>query len=289
MGLSENMHVYVAGEVECQVHPVVLFSIVDHYSRRETGQERVIGTLLGTETDGKIEVCSGFPVPHTETDEQVAVNTDFHATMLALHQRVYPKQKVVGWYSTGEEVNESSLLFHEFYGQDVERPVHLLLDLGLGDQHRMSCKAYISKQLSLGSSRLGTSFIDIQLSVVSEESDRVGIDTLMKSASGGDAGAFQMSEADSMEVTIKKLLRTIEGVGDYVDKASRGDVVPDPAVIQLLQNAMTAAPNVPSSTFDKIFDSQVQDMLVVVYLANLTRAQLALSEKLQSVAISNAN
>ena len=140
MGLSENMHVYVAGEVECQVHPVVLFSIVDHYSRRETGQERVIGTLLGTETDGKIEVCSGFPVPHTETDEQVAVNTDFHATMLALHQRVYPKQKVVGWYSTGEEVNESSLLFHEFYGQDVERPVHLLLDLGLGDQHRMSCK-----------------------------------------------------------------------------------------------------------------------------------------------------
>ena len=92
-----------------------------------------------------------------------------------------------------------------------------------------------------------------------------------------------------MEVTIKKLLRTIEGVGDYVDKVSRGDVVPDPAVIQLLQNAMTAAPNVPSSTFDKIFDSQVQDMLVVVYLANLTRAQLALSEKLQSVAISNAN
>ena len=34
---------------------------------------------------------------------------------------------------------------------------------------------------------------------------------------------------------------------------------------------------------------QVQDMLVVVYLANLTRTQLALAEKLQSVALAGAN
>ena len=33
---------------------------------------------------------------------------------------------------------------------------------------------------------------------------------------------------------------------------------------------------------------QVQDMLMVVYLANLTRTQLALAEKLQSVALSTA-
>ena len=45
----------------------------------------------------------------------------------------------MGWYSTGVEVNDSSILFHEFYGQEVERPVHLLLDLGLGAS-RMSCK-----------------------------------------------------------------------------------------------------------------------------------------------------
>ena len=36
-------------------------------------------------------------------------------------------------------MNDSSILFHDFYGQEVERPVHLLLDLGLGES-RMSCK-----------------------------------------------------------------------------------------------------------------------------------------------------
>ena len=57
-------------------------------------------------------------------------------------------RQVVGWYSTGEEVNDSSILFHDFYGQEVERPVHLLLDLGLGES-RMSCKVS-SRWLGVG-------------------------------------------------------------------------------------------------------------------------------------------
>ena len=168
MGLTDQTSLHVSDEVACVVHPHVLFSIIDHYSRREENQQRVIGTLLGTVDDaGTVTVCSGFPVPHTETEEQVAVNTDFHATMLQLHRRVFPKQQVVGWYSTGVEVNDSSILFHEFYGQEVERPIHLLLDQGLGES-RMSCKAYISAQLSLGDMVLGTVFQDIKLTVDSQ-------------------------------------------------------------------------------------------------------------------------
>ena len=95
MGLTDQTSLHQADDVACTVHPAVLFSIVDHYSRREEEQNRVIGTLLGTiADDGEVTVCSCFPVPHTETEEQVAVNTDFHATMLQLHQRVFPKQQV---------------------------------------------------------------------------------------------------------------------------------------------------------------------------------------------------
>ncbi|EOD21573.1 hypothetical protein EMIHUDRAFT_241024 [Emiliania huxleyi CCMP1516] len=59
----------------------------------------------------------------------------------------------------------------------------------------------------------------------------------------------------------------------------------DAELIGLLQTAMAAAPALPPNAFGKVFSSQVQDMLVAVYLANLTRAQLALAEKLQAVAI----
>jgi hypothetical protein len=116
MGLTDPTILYSAG-AEATVEPVVLFSIIDHYSRRDEGQDFVIGTLLGTEENGVVTVCSSFPVPHTEVEDQIALNTDFHTTMLALQQRVHPKQTVVGWYSTGESVNVNTKLFHDFYGQ----------------------------------------------------------------------------------------------------------------------------------------------------------------------------
>lgn len=54
------------------VLPAVHFSILDHFMRRSEGQERAVGTLLGTVVGQVIEVTNCFPVPHKETDEQVS-------------------------------------------------------------------------------------------------------------------------------------------------------------------------------------------------------------------------
>lgn len=82
------------------MHPVALFSILDHYLRRTEAQERVIGTLLGKRSDnGEIEVRSSFAVLHSETEEQVAVDMDYLKTMYDLHHKVSPKEVIVGWYA----------------------------------------------------------------------------------------------------------------------------------------------------------------------------------------------
>ena len=306
MGLTDRTLLHGTANASANVEPVVLFSIIDHFSRRDAGQEFVVGTLLGTEEGGVVTVCSCFPVPHTEVDDQIALNSTFHTTMLGLQQRITPKQKVVGWYATGESINENTTLFHEFYGQSVERPVHLLLDLGLGER-RMSCKAYISAGLTLGDARVGTAFRDIACNVVSGESDRAGINTLLKMTEteapgtgggkgkavvgrtgAGGAAVAAASELDSVETTVKKLLRTLEGVTDYVEKVVNGNATADPAVVRLLQQLVASAPRLPTESFGKMFNTQVQDMLTIVYLANLTRTQLSLAEKLQAVTLSSS-
>jgi len=283
MGLTDGTLLHDSSDVEVRVEPVVLFSIVDHYSRRNEGQRFVIGTLLGTEEGGVVTICSSFAVPHDEVEGSLALATERHATMLSLQQRVLPKQVVVGWYSTGEQINENTLLINNFYGQNVERPVHLLLDLGLGDS-RMSTKAYVASGLTLGSTQLGTAFREIKLSIVNGESDRVGIDNLLKMSTGasGAAAAASGTELDSVESTVKKLLRNLEDVVSYVDKVKNGSQTAEPEVVRLLQQLVAAAPRLPTESFEKMFNTQVQDMLTVVYLANLTRTQLALAEKLQS-------
>ena len=153
-----------AAGVSAHVEPVVLFAILDHYSRRDEGQDFVVGSLLGTEEGGIVTICSSFPVPYSEAEDSGAyyLNSDFHATMLSLQQRVTPKQKVVGWYCTGERINQTTTLFHNHYAQDVERPVHLLFDLGLGER-RMSTKAYVSAGLTLGDARVATAFREVEV------------------------------------------------------------------------------------------------------------------------------
>lgn len=83
------------------IHPSALFTILDHYLRRKDAQERVIGTLLGVRTEesgGTIEVRTAFAVLHSETDEQVAVDMEYHQTMYELHRKVNPREAIVGWY-----------------------------------------------------------------------------------------------------------------------------------------------------------------------------------------------
>ena len=284
MGLTDKTVVFSSNAVETNVEPNVLFSIIDHYSRRDEGKDFVIGTLLGTEENGVVTICTAFPVPHLELEDQMALKHDFHATMLNLHRRVDAKQTVVGWYSTGEAINANTTLFHEFYGSECERPVHLLLDLGVHGR-KMSAKAYTSSGLTLGATRLGTAFSEIKLTVLNGESDRAGIANLLKmtgAAAGASAGGVEL---EPVEATVKKLLRTLEGVVDYVDKVAQGAQTAEPETVRLLQQLVAAAPRLPATSFEKMFNTQVQDMLTIVYLANLTRTQLALAEKLQAVAL----
>lgn len=79
------------------IHPVALFSILDHYLRRTDSQDRVIGTLLGTRTETEVEVRASFAVLHSETSEQVAVDMEYHRMMYELHHKVNPKEVIVGW------------------------------------------------------------------------------------------------------------------------------------------------------------------------------------------------
>jgi len=288
MPLTDKTLVHDDLGVETKVEPTVLFQITDHFQRRDEGQDFVVGTLLGTEdVAGVVQVCSCFPVPHTKVEDQIALNSEFFTTMLGLQQRVQPKHKVVGWYATGERISDATILFHEFFqGQDVERPVHLLLNLGLGKQQRMSSKAFISVDMTLGEARLGTSFREVPLSFVTDDSNRLGLETLLKMTDpSGSSAAEGAAELDSVEATVKSLLRTLEGVATHVEQVVQGKATAAPDVVQGLQALVTSAPRLPTEAFEKMFNTQVQDMLTISYLTNLTRTQLALAEKLQMAAL----
>ena len=89
-----------------------------------------------------------------------------------------------------------------------------------------------------------------------------------------------LSELEHIETAMVRMLEMISTTLAYVTSVIDGKVAPDSRIGRHLTDAVNKLPKMHKGQFDKVFSSGVQDMLMVVYLTNLTRAQLAISEKI---------
>jgi len=212
--LHSNESLYVNGTNIVLVHSLVLFSILDHHTRRPEGTNRVIGTLLGRrEGDGLVEVTNCFAVPHAEEGNaeqgyDVSIGKDFNSQMLVLHRRTNQSEKIVGWYattprhdttndtnimsgtndsSTSMTVNGShvvavtSVPLHEFYADECEQePIHLVVDTSL-ILDSIPLYAFRSTCVSIQGELVGNVFHSVRLSLKSSESEKNAIDAMIQS------------------------------------------------------------------------------------------------------------
>ncbi|KAK6933042.1 JAB1/MPN/MOV34 metalloenzyme domain [Dillenia turbinata] len=262
-----------------RVHPLVIFNICDCYVRRPDQADRVIGTLLGSlSPDGIVEIKNSYAVPHSESSDQVALDIDYHHNMLLSHQKVNPKEVIVGWYSTGFGVSGGSALIHDFYSREVPNPIHLTVDTGFGNGVG-TIKAFVSVSLSLGDQQLAAQFQEIPLDLRLIEAERVGFDILKKTAVDKVP-----TDLEGMEASMEHLLALIDDVYKYVDSVVEGQVAPDNSIGRFISETIASLPKIPPSAFDKLVNDGLQDQLLLLYLSSIIRTQLSLAEKLNTVA-----
>ncbi|KAK1320236.1 Eukaryotic translation initiation factor 3 subunit F [Acorus calamus] len=268
-----------SASLSARVHPLVVFNICDCYVRRPDQAERVIGTLLGSvSADGTVDIRNSYAVPHNESSDQVALDIEYHHNMLLSHQKVNPKEVIVGWYSTGFGLTGGSALIHDFYASEVTNPIHLTVDTGF-NSGEASIKAYVSINLSLGDQPLAAQFHEIPLDLRMVEAERVGYDILKTPVVDK-----LPSDLEGMEASVQRLLALIDDVYKYVDDVVEGRVEPDNNVGRSISDSLALVPKMSPATFDKLLNDRLQDHLLLLYLSSLTRTQLTIAEKLNTAA-----
>ncbi|EGG13560.1 Mov34/MPN/PAD-1 family protein [Cavenderia fasciculata] len=308
--------IYLPSQNIIKVHPLVIFNILDHYIRRNEGQDRVIGTLLGFNNDGVIEIRNCFPVVHSEGD-QIAVEMEFHRKMLDLHLKSSPREPIVGWYATGSDINENSVIINNFYREEMNgTPVHLTVDTGLTND-TMGIHAYQAHQLSTTSdSSLGSYFSPLPLEILSFDAENAGIDALTSNNSQlhqqpqqpqlqegeqttteqtqeGEQQQQQpqqpqpqqsvslLTELESLRGSLTKLDTMLDDVANYIEAVERGEIQGDPRIGRFLAKTIQSLPKSNTQVMDKVINNSVKDLLMIVYISSLTRSQLAVAEKLR--------
>ncbi|KAK4385356.1 Eukaryotic translation initiation factor 3 subunit F [Sesamum angolense] len=238
--------------VSARVHPLVIFNICDCYVRRPDQAERVIGTLLGSVLpDGTVDIRNSYAVPHNESSDQVALDIDYHHNMLSSHQKVNPKEVIVGWFSTGR-VTGGSALIHEFYSREVSNPVHLTVDTEFRSGNA-AIKAFVSVSLSLGDLQLAAQFQEIPLDLRMVEAEQIGFDVLKPT----NVDKLP-SDLEGMEASMERLLALIDDVYKYVDDVVEGRVAPDNKIGRFISNTVASLPKLSPYAFDKLMNDSLQ-------------------------------
>ena len=54
---------------------------------------------------------------------------NYHETMFAMFRKINIKEKVLGWYVTGESFGENDLMINELFAEYTEDPILVVIDV----------------------------------------------------------------------------------------------------------------------------------------------------------------
>merc|ERR1719318_141648 len=272
----------MASHLVCKLHPVVWFSIVDSYERRNEDARRVIGTLLGVYDKGSVEITNCFTVPHNESEDEVAIDIEFARNMYELHKKVNPNEVIVGWYSTGPDVTEHSVLIHEYYTREAKNPVHLTVDTML-KTNKMGITAFVSAPMGVPGRTQGTMFTPVAVEVVCYDPERVGVEMIKQGRLTSKRSVSMESDLDQIGHTLAHLQNWQKSVMGYVDQVLAGKLPADSTFGRSLMDLVNSVPKLEPEAVEEMLNANMKDLLMVVYLSNLTKTQLLLQEKLSGL------
>jgi translation initiation factor 3 subunit F len=275
-----------AVNLKVKVHPVVLFQIADSYERRSQDNHRVIGTLVGSVDKQCVEVTNCFCIPHKEYEERVEADIVYAQDMYELNKKVAPHEQLVGWFATGSEITSHSALIHDYYARETKDPIHLTLDTTLVSG-RITMKAYVFVPLGVPGATSGSMFTPVQVEIIASEPEIAGLDLLHKTKLSKVRTVEPLPELTKVAESAVKMQTMLEAVIKYVEAVLDGSQEPDSSVGRALNDMVQSVPKMDPNQFEMMLNSNLRDLLMVVYLSQMTKTQLQLNEKLSMVSVNN--
>ncbi|ESP01824.1 hypothetical protein LOTGIDRAFT_200059 [Lottia gigantea] len=269
----------MSSNLVCRIHPVVLFTVIDSFERRNEDARRVVGSLLGYYDKGAVEITNCFAVPHNESEQEVALDIEYAREMFELYKKVNSSEVIVGWYSTGSEVSGHSVLIHEYYSRECKTPIHLTVDTSLKNG-KMGTKAYVSTPIGVPTKTTGTMFTPVPVEYISYEPEKVGVNHLQEGKVNTKRTVSMESDLAHVETACHRLQEMLSTVINYVDDVLAGKAKTDNTIGRFLMNLVNEVPQIDIEEFDTMLNSNMKDLLMVVYLANFVRTQMAIHEKI---------
>ncbi|CAK7324910.1 unnamed protein product [Dovyalis caffra] len=262
------------------VHPLVLLSIVDNYTRvAKDSRKRVIGVLLGSSFKGTIDVTNSYAVPFEEDDKDSSIwflDHNYHESMFSMFKRINAKEHVVGWYSTGPKLRENDLDIHQLFHNYVPNPVLVIIDVQ-PKELGIPTKAYydVEEVKENATQKSQKVFVHVPSEIAAHEVEEIGVEHLLRDVKDTTISTLA-TEVTGKLTALKGLDARLREIRGYLDLVIDEKLPLNHEILYHLQDVFNLLPNLNVTELIKGFAVKTNDMMLVIYLSSLIRSVIAL-------------
>lgn len=262
------------------LHPLVLLSVVDHYTRAaKDTRKRLVGVLLGETYKGQVDVTNSFAVPFEEDEQDPAIwflDHDYLENMAKMFRKINARERVVGWYSTGPRLREADPAIHSLMARYCDHPVLVICEAepqAVG----LPFAAYAAKDevKEDGTEKARKVFISLPTEVGQTEAEEVGVEHLLRDVKDATVSTLATDVAAKLSA-LRGLGGKLADIQAYLAAVLDRRLPLNHEIMTHLQDALNLLPNMNAAGLSRSLAVKSNDMMMAVYLASLIRSVLAL-------------
>lgn len=276
--------------IELKVHPLVVMSIADHYTREKVqkGCDRVIGAVFGIQTGRRVDVLEAFEIawqlgegdnentpPDAPPDgpkatKNITITAEAFENDMRLFKEAYAKYEFLGWYSTGSAPHDNDMHFHQLMTKYNERPVYLQMNPNSPEDSRdLPLTVYIEGvQVSEGHTQAQLLRVDYEIEA--DESERVTAVYCANVAGDRNEGETAVVQPYNTLLKANTILHTrLDVIREYLSRVRNGQLALDHTILRNIKGMCDMLPVNKSTDFQEHMLVEVNDAMLITYLATI--------------------
>jgi len=288
----------MASQITVKVHPLVLMTMVDSYERRSRkagAKDQALGTLLGFYEKNAIQVTDCYAIPfRVSTSGMPEIDDAFNKEMYAAARRTTPSEQIVGWFYTVSDLPNICEQFHIYYSHVVnalnvrrdQPPIILLtLDVNFSEAAKgaLPVRAFMRSECGIPKvSNHARIFQPLRVELDGFPGENVALDLIMKGLDSKSRETALDVGLNPIASSIDQVIQWLERHLKYVDEILASDESKADPIVgrKLMEVVNTAATLLPQDKRENLTMNSLRDYMMISYLSNLTKTQLAVEERM---------
>ncbi|KAL0487130.1 csn6 [Acrasis kona] len=261
--------------LDVYLHPLVVINISDHFTRvransnsKNSGETRVIGCLYGTQEGRRVEVRTSFEMVYGVEDGRIIINAEY----------VFPKYEVLGWYSTGDQKLPTDDAIHEQVTLFNDNPLYLLVGVNIKKDMKDIPLTLYEPTVTIENKRQLILWASIPYKIETDEAERIGVDFVNKMERGTTQSSTLVPHFATLYNAVHMLTERIQIITRYLELVKNGTIPVDHKLLRQISSLSHRLPAVDSSKFKSDYNNELNESLLITYMASMTKGTNVLNE-----------